>query len=51
MPMYVVTLTYLVGIEADSAEEAEQCAIQLVEDGQWDPNDIETELWTNGENK
>lgn len=45
MSMYVVTLTYLVGVEADSVKEAEEIAKTLIEDGQWDPNDIETELW------
>ena len=45
MPMYVVELNYLIGIEADSSIEAERCAIQLVEDGQYDPNDIHISLW------
>ena len=45
MPKYMITLTYLVSIEADSSDEAEKIAIQEIEDGKWNPNDIETEIW------
>ena len=45
MSKYAVTLTYLVIVEADNVSEAEKIALQEVEDGEWNPNDIETEKW------
>lgn len=51
---YMVTLTYLVAVEADSAMQASIIAQQEVTDDKWYPNDVEIEIWepteTKGEN-
>ena len=43
MPIYQVTLTYLVTVEADSVEDAEQKAYEEVGENPGLYNDIETE--------
>lgn len=42
---YMVTLTYLVAVEADSEMQASRIAQQEVADDEWYPNDVEIEIW------
>lgn len=42
---YMVTLTYLVAVEADSGMQASTIAQQKVIDDNWYPNDVEIEIW------
>lgn len=42
---YMVTLTYLVAVEADSEMQASIIAQQEVTDDKWYPNDVEIETW------
>ena len=43
MPIYQVTLTYLITVEAENDEDAEQKACEEVEENPGLYNDIETE--------